>query len=124
MSLCLCGVFVWTVGSHAQGDAKTQSDRAAARIRALQAESDRLAKQASTVLGDLRKFEIDREIKQEEVRKTELELARVTASRDQTAARLKVLEATRIAGTPGVKERMVELSKRGRGGYVRLLLAS
>ena len=33
----------------AQSDAKSQSDRVAARIRALQAESDRLAAQARTV---------------------------------------------------------------------------
>lgn len=108
----------------AQGDAKSQSDRAAARIKALQAESDRLAAQARTVFGDLRKLEIDREIRQQEVVKTELELTRVTAARDGTAGKLKALEKIRIAQTPGVKERLVELSKRGRGGYVQLLLAS
>ena len=30
----------------------------------------------------------------------------------------------RIAQTPGITERLVELSKRGRAGYVQLLLAS
>ena len=103
---------------------RDQAERAERRIRALQAEADRLASQSRTVLGELRKLEIDRAIKQEELQKAERELQRVTSERDATAKRLKALEATRIAGTPGVAERLVELSKRGRAGYVQLLLAS
>ena len=103
---------------------KAQAERAERRIRALQAEADRLAAQSRTVFGELRKLEIDRAIKQEELTKAERELARVTIDRDTTAKRLAALEATRIAGTPGVAERLVELSKRGRAGYVQLLLAS
>ncbi|HUQ87219.1 MAG TPA: peptidoglycan DD-metalloendopeptidase family protein [Vicinamibacterales bacterium] len=72
----------------------------------------------------MRRLEIDREIKQAELVKTDTELARVTADRDRTEKRLKELEATRIAETPGIKERLVELSKHGRAGYVQLLLAS
>src|SRR5262245_2655364 len=108
----------------AQSDPKSQSDRVAARIRALQAESDRLAAQARTVLGDLRRLEIDREIKQAELTKAQTALARVTADRDRVEKRLKELEATRVAQTPGIRERLVELSKHGRAGYVQLLLAS
>ena len=106
-----------------QTDPKAQSDRAAARIRALQQESDRLAAQARTVFGDLRKLELEREIKQAAVVKAESELARVSAARDSAAARVRVLAAARVAETPGVKQRLVELSKRGRAGYLQLLLA-
>src|SRR5436190_4292812 len=122
VSLCLCGVLASAV--HGQSDPKAQSDRAAARIKALQAESDRLAAQARTVFGDLRRLEIEREIKQAEVVKVETELARVTIARDNAADHVNTLEAVRVAQTPGVKERLVELSKRGRAGYVQLLLAS
>ena len=108
----------------AQSDPKSQAERVAARIRSLQAESDRLAAQARTVFGELRRLELDREIKQEEVAKTDLELARVTAARDSAERRVAELEAIRVSQTPGVRERLVELSKRGRGGYVQLLLAS
>ena len=123
-------VLVGTVSAmdaHAQTPAdpnKEQAERAARRIRALQAEADRLASQSRTVFGELRKLEIDRAIKQEQLRKAERELSRVTIDRDATAARLKTLEAMRVAGTPGVADRLVELSKRGRAGYVQLLLAS
>src|SRR6185436_4938066 len=124
--LYVIGVCVVLTGiqSHAQSDPTTQSDRAAARIRALQAESDKLAAQARTVFGELRRLEIEREIKQAEMAKTQTALARVTADRDRVEKRLKVLEATRVAQTPGIKERLVELSKRGRAGYAQLLLAS
>jgi septal ring factor EnvC (AmiA/AmiB activator) len=110
--------------AQAPSDPKAQSDRASARIRALQAESDRLAAQARTVFGDLRRFELEREIKQADVAKAETELARVTLARDNTADQVAALAAKRVAATPGVKERLVELSKRGRAGYVQLLLAS
>lgn len=120
----LCTVLSLSVAIAAQGDPKSQSDRVAARIRALQAESDRLASQARTVFGELRRLEIDREIKQAELTRTQTALARVTADRDRVEKQLKALEATRVAQTPGIKERLVELSKHGRAGYVQLLLAS
>jgi septal ring factor EnvC (AmiA/AmiB activator) len=117
-------VIALSVSISAQSDPKAQSDRAAARIKALQAESDRLAAQARTVFGDLRRLEIDRELKQAEVVKVESELARVTMARDNAADHVEFLAAARVAQTPGIKERLVELSKRGRAGYVHLLLAA
>lgn len=124
LGCCVLGCVVLSPAVSAQGDPKAQSARIAARIKALQAESDRLAAQARTVFGDLRRLELDREIKQQEVAKVDLELTRVTADRDRAERRVAELEAIRVAQTPGVKERLVELSKRGRGGYVPLLLAS
>lgn len=123
--LIVLGVIGLAATLHAQPqDAKAQSDRIAARIKALQAEADKLATRARTVFGELRRLEVDRELKQQEVAKINLELADVTVARDRSEARVKTLEATRVAQTPAIKERLVELSKRGRGGYVQLLLAS
>jgi murein hydrolase activator len=119
-----CVVLALSAVIAAQSDPKSQSDRVAARIRALQAESDRLAAQARTVFGELRRLEIDREIKQANLNTTQTALARVTADRDRVEKRLKVLEATRVAQTPAIRERLVELAKHGRAGYVQLLLAS
>ena len=94
------------------------------RIRELQAETDRLAAQAGTLLGDLRKLELERAIRTETVRKADAELERVTTALAETTARVTTLEAERQAATAGVRERLVEIYKRGRSGYVRLLLAS
>jgi septal ring factor EnvC (AmiA/AmiB activator) len=123
--LFVVSAFVLGAILHAQPqDAKATSDRITNRIKILQAEADKLAAQARTVFGQLRKLEIDRELKQQEVAKVDLELAKVTVERDRTVARVKALEATRIKETPAIKERLVELSKRGRAGYVQLLLSS
>jgi septal ring factor EnvC (AmiA/AmiB activator) len=108
----------------AQSPANEARGRAAKRIAALQAEADRLAAQARTVFGDLRKLELEREIAREELARAEADLARVATAHAEATARLKTLEATRVAQTPGVSERLVEISKRGRGGYLQLLLAS
>ena len=108
----------------AQSPADEARTRVTARIRALQAEADRLAAQARTVFGDLRKLELEREIAREHVTSAEADLVRVAATHAQSTARLQALEATRLAQTPGVNERLIELSTRGRGGYVQLLLAA
>jgi septal ring factor EnvC (AmiA/AmiB activator) len=127
VSPCLRGLAIAALVSislGAQSDPKSLAARAEARIRALQAESDKLAARARTVFGELRRLEIDREIKQADAARTQTELARVTADRDRAEARVKTLEAIRIAETPGIRERLVELSKHGRAGYVQLLLSS
>jgi septal ring factor EnvC (AmiA/AmiB activator) len=118
-------VLVVSLAAQTPSDAnRDQAERAQRRIRALQAEADRLAAQSRTVFGDLRRLELERVIKQDQLLNAERALVRTTADRDAAATRLKALEATRLAGTPGVAERLVELSKRGRAGYVQLLLAS
>src|ERR687891_373124 len=64
---------------------RDQAQRAERRIRTLQAEADRLAAQSRSVFGELRKLEIDRALRQEELQTAERELVRVTADRDSTA---------------------------------------
>ena len=105
-------------------NAKVLAARAAARIRALQLEADRLAAEARSVFGDLRKLEIDRAIKREALARIEAELAETTQAGNAAAAHIKALEAARVAQSPGLARRLVEISKRGRGGYLQLLLAS
>lgn len=105
-------------------DARALAARAGDRIRVLQREADQLAAQARTLLNDLRKLELDRAIAQQRVAEADAALQAVTAERDEAAARVKRLEAARVASTPGVAERLVSIYKRGRGGYARLLLAS
>jgi murein hydrolase activator len=92
------------------------------RIRDLQAESDRLANQARTLLGELRALELAREIKTQEVKKAEAAREAVAKELEEASAGVARLEAQRVADAPGVNERLVELYKRGRGGYARLLL--
>jgi murein hydrolase activator len=105
-------------------DAKAQATRAAERIQALQREADQLAVEARSVYGDLRQLELARQITTEEVVRADARLAEIAAKRGAAAARLKTLESARIAGSPVVAARLVELYKRGRAGYLPMLLAS
>jgi septal ring factor EnvC (AmiA/AmiB activator) len=94
------------------------------RITQLQAEAERLAAQTGTLLGELRKLEIERELRAQALRKADAEVLQVSSALERTSKRLQTLEAQRVASTPGVRERLVEIYKRGRGGYVRLMMAS
>jgi murein hydrolase activator len=94
------------------------------RIRDLQSEAEQLAKQSGTLLIGLRKLEIDRSIKAQEVAKANAELAKVSAALKRNASLVASLEAERLASTAGVTERLVEIYKRGQSGYVRLLFAA
>jgi septal ring factor EnvC (AmiA/AmiB activator) len=105
-------------------DARRLAQEAAQRMRELQAEADRLAAQTGSVLAELRKLELERALKTQAVRKADAEVTQVTTALAETAKRLKALEAARLANTPGVRERLVEIYKRGRGGYVRLMMAA
>ena len=111
--------------------AMAQSDRAATdamarrvneRIRALQAEADRLASQSRTLLGDLRQLEIQRDIAAETVKTANATLAQAQAGLQQATDRLAALEQQREAQLPDLKVRLVDIYKRGRGGYARMLL--
>jgi septal ring factor EnvC (AmiA/AmiB activator) len=106
------------------------SDRAAAdatarrvneRIRALQAEANRLAAQARTLLGDLRQLEIQRDIALEKATAAEAAAGAAQMALQQASERLNGLEQQRESQLPDLKVRLVDIYERGRGGYARLL---
>jgi murein hydrolase activator len=127
----VCVVATWSIGAQtkpAQSPAPPASpalsEQAGRRIRELQAEADRLATQTKTVLTELRALELERQIKAQQVSKANAELVSIETAIADTSARLARLETQRVANTPGVNERLVELYKRRRGGYLQLLLQS
>jgi septal ring factor EnvC (AmiA/AmiB activator) len=97
---------------------------AESRIRELQIEADRLAAESGTLLGELRKLEIERELKRHALRKAHAELNEMQQAVTRASARVRALESERVAETAGLRERLAEIYKRGRSGYVRLLLAA
>jgi septal ring factor EnvC (AmiA/AmiB activator) len=118
-------VLVFAVTVSAQTDrtqAEAQARRAAERLSALQKESAALAKQERTLLAELRKFEIDREIKVEELSKIKRDSDDVQQKLNAAADRAQQLEAEAERQRPDVEARMVQLYKMGRAGYWRLLL--
>jgi len=99
-----------------------QSRRAAARLAALQKEAEALASQERTLLGELRKLEVEREIRVEKLAAVEREAAEVRAKLAAATARAKTLEENAERQRPDIDARLVRLYKMGRAGYWRMLL--
>jgi septal ring factor EnvC (AmiA/AmiB activator) len=98
--------------------------RATERLQALQREADRLASEERSVLGDLRRFEIERQLKAEELKRVDADAAKVQVELDQTGARMDALQASARAELPELQERLVEIYKLGQARYLRLLLST
>ncbi len=104
--------------------AEALARRAADRMLALQREADSLANQEHTLLGDLRKLEIEREIKTAELKQADAAVSRAQAELDATAARMTTLESQAAAERPELRARLVELYKLGQARYLRLLFST
>src|SRR3954469_19988615 len=98
--------------------------RAADRIQALQREADKLTTDERTLLNDLRKLEIDREIKAEELRQIAAEGSRVAEELMANEQRTRELEYQEATTRPELRSRIVDIYKLGQGRYLRLLLST
>ena len=109
----------------AQGGNRGASDptarRVNERVRTLQAEADKLAAQSRTLLGDLRQLEIRRDIAAEQVKSADAAVTSAQAALQQATERLHTLETQRESQLPDLEVRLVDIYKRGRGGYARML---
>jgi septal ring factor EnvC (AmiA/AmiB activator) len=121
--LCLCVlslIIPLALFAQESGDAQRITDR----IRALQGEAERLAGQSRTLLGDLRQREIDRDIKAEQLRQAESAMNEAEKALQSTTTRLSDLEVQRINQLPDLKAQLVDVYKRGRSGYARMLFTA
>ena len=127
ITLCIT-VFALGIGLRAQTangvSAEEEARRIADRIRGLQAESDRLAGEARTLLTDLRKLEAERNLQVERVRDAQAAIVEIQTAIEGTAQRLLALEAQRIAQLPAMETQLVDMYKRGRSGFARLVLSA
>jgi septal ring factor EnvC (AmiA/AmiB activator) len=120
---------VWSLPAGAQAPQPSERDRAGAaarrtadRLRALQREADALATQERTLLVDLRKLEVERQMAVENLSQIGRELADASKQLADSEARAAALARTADAQLPDVEARLVQLYKMGRAGYWRLLL--
>lgn len=97
--------------------------RAAERLRVLHEEADRLASEERTLLGDLRKLELQRQIKEEEFKRVEDEAEQAAKTLAEVDAETRHLEERDRAERPELQARLTELYKLGQARYVRLMLS-
>ncbi len=96
--------------------------RASERLAALQREAEALARQERSLLAELRKLEVDRAIKVEQLEQIERDAADVQQKLAMSTTRTERLQGEADRQRPDVEARLVQLYKMGRAGYWRLLL--
>ncbi len=99
------------------------SQRAAARLEALQQEADRLASEERTLLGELRKLEVERQLRSEELAQITTRAEATTRQLASTNEQVARLEREDLAERPELASRLVTLYKLGQGRYLRMLLS-
>ena len=100
---------------------EAQAQRAAERLRALQREAADLAAQERSLLTDLRRLEVERDLKTEQLRQVDRDVATVGRYLSNTANQIDALEAQEAEVRPIMEGRMVELYKLGSAGYTRMM---
>ena len=117
---------VCAAGAQTPDRARTEAlaRRATERLQALQREADRLAADERSLLNDVKKLEIERQIRSEEVKRVDADAAKLQADLDATVARMTTLEQTSKSEAPQLRARLVEIYKLGQARYLRLLLAT
>jgi septal ring factor EnvC (AmiA/AmiB activator) len=98
--------------------------RATERLQALQREADHLASQERTLLGELRKLEIERQLRSAEMKRLDADAAKVEAELAVTSGRMQALQAAERAKRPELRARLVEIYKLGQARYLRLILST
>jgi len=107
-----------------RSDADVLSQRAADRLKTLHDEAERLTAQEKSLLGELRKLEVNRQIKSEELRQAEADAARVGAELAALDRQIATLADQARNDIPELRARLVSLYKLGSGRYLRLLLST
>jgi len=98
--------------------------RATERLQALQREADHLASEERTLLNEVRKLEIERQIRTEELKQLDADAAKIRLELASTARRLDALINEENAQRPELRGRLVEIYKLGEARYARLLLSA
>src|SRR5690349_4692127 len=91
--------------------ADAAAERTADRLRALQREADTLAAQERTLLGELRRLEVDRQISVERLNAIERDRTATQKRLNDAEARADALARTAATQLPDIEARLVQLYK-------------
>jgi septal ring factor EnvC (AmiA/AmiB activator) len=99
------------------------ASRADERIAALQKEADALAAQERTLLVELRRLEVERDLRLEQARRADAQVAAISRQVADTTTELEATRAAVQASRPALESRLVETYKLGKPGYARLVFS-
>ncbi len=122
---CLCAVGALVAAQPTdRARAEALSRRAGERLQALQREADALTADERTLLNDLRRLELERQIQAEELRQIAEHGSQVATQIAANTERTRELEQQDRASRPELSARLVDIYKLGQGRYLRLLLST
>jgi murein hydrolase activator len=101
-----------------------QARRVDDRMRALQRENEQLAREATTLLSELRRLEIQRDLRVQEWMQAEASAMEAQAALARAVERLATLELEKTSQLPDLRAQLVDVYKRGRGGYARMIFGA
>ena len=91
---------------------------------ALQREADRLATDESTLLNNLRRLEVERQIRAEELKQADRAVVGIQADIQAASTQDRRTESDRHETASELNARLVEICKMGKARYARVLLAA
>jgi septal ring factor EnvC (AmiA/AmiB activator) len=103
---------------------ETLARQAADRLQALHGEADRLATEERTLLGDVRRLELEREIRAAELSQAREQVRTASEELASLDQQVNAITEQSRAALPDLRARIVTLYKLGRGQYARLLLSA
>jgi septal ring factor EnvC (AmiA/AmiB activator) len=112
------------VSARRQAPPPPPSARVSDRLAALHREAEALMSQERSLLVDLRRLEVERDLHAEESRQLNEQADKLTAEAQKNAERIGQYEETIEAARPVLTRRLVDVYKLGQPGYARLLLGA
>jgi septal ring factor EnvC (AmiA/AmiB activator) len=100
---------------------EAQARRATERLQSLQREAADLAAEERSLLTDLRRLEVERDLKTEQLKHLDADAARVARALGNSGNQIDELEAREAESRPILEARMIQLYKLGSAGYMRML---
>src|SRR5262249_20257065 len=120
--LCLAASLIAQQPDHAKAEGLAR--RAGERLQSLQREADQLASDEKTLLNELRTFEVQRQIKTEELTRITKEADAAVSELAAATDRIAALENRAVVERPDIRARLVEMYKLGRARYLRMMLST
>ena len=103
---------------------RSPNPRVSERLQALEREASRLAGQSRTLIGEIRKLEVERDLRAEQARQAEDAAGAAQQELVEVRRQLDALEMQRLEGLPELRAQFIDLYKRGRRGELALLLSA
>ena len=123
-AIAIAATGAYVLRARAQTVAPPSNQRVSERLRALEREASSLAGQSRTLIGEIRKLEVERDLRVGQARQAEDAASAARQELVEVRRKLEALETQRRRACRRCRQQFVDLYKRGRRGELALLLSA